>query len=70
MKLNAKSLQGQLDFQRARTEDMSKQLLNFQIQEGDSDYDVKQENGQLQAMVAHWIQHARTLEAKLGDMEQ
>jgi hypothetical protein len=45
MKLNAKSLQGQLDFQRARTEDMSKQLLNFQIQEGDSDYDVKQENG-------------------------
>ena len=70
MKLNAKSLQGQLDFQRARTEDMSKQLLNFQIQEGDSDYDVKQENGQLQAMVAHWIQHARTLEAKLGEMEQ
>ena len=45
MKLSAKSLQGQLDFQKARSEEMGKQLLNFQIQEGDSDYDVKQENG-------------------------
>ena len=24
----------------------------------------------MQAMVSHWIQHARTLEAKLGEMEQ
>ena len=47
MKTNAKSLQAQLDDQRAKTEDVRKQLTNYHIQEGDSDYDIKQENYQL-----------------------
>ena len=47
MKLNAKSLQSQLDHQREKAEVLSTQLTSHQIQEGDSDYDVKAENNQL-----------------------
>ena len=49
---------------------MQGQLLAYHVQEGDSEYNMKQENIQLQSMVQHYVMHAKKLEEKLEGMEQ
>ena len=42
-------------------------MTAYQVNEGDSNYDIKQENDQLKAMLSHWVQHAKALEKQVGE---
>ena len=44
---------------------MRDQLTSFQVNEADSNYDIKQENDQLKCMLSHWVQRAKALEDQL-----
>ena len=44
---------------------MRDQLTSFQVNEADSNYDIKQENDQLKCMLSHWVQRAKALENQL-----
>ena len=44
---------------------MQDQLTSFQVNEGDSNYDIKMENDGLKSMLSHWVQRAKLLEAQL-----
>ena len=59
MKLQAKSLQAQLDHERNRAELLLTQLESNQLQLNDSDFDVKTENCHLQKMVVQYHDQKR-----------
>ena len=61
----ANTLQAQLDFHKRRADEMRDQLTSFQVNEGDSNYDIKQENDQLKTMLSHWVQRAKALESQI-----
>ena len=69
MKSQAESLQAQLDFQRAKTQEFSNKLMSYEMREDDSDYQMKAEYERLQNMVAHWIQHSSQLEKKFAELK-
>ena len=62
MESRAKNLQAMLDFHRRRADEYRDQMTAYQVNEGDSNYDIKQENDQLKAMLSHYVQHAKALE--------
>ena len=67
MESRAKNLQAMLDFHRRRADEYRDQMTAYQVNEGDSNYDIKQENDQLKAMLSHWVQHAKALEKQVGE---
>ena len=46
---------------------MREKLTSFEVNEGDSNYDIKQENDQLKAMLSHWVQRAKALEKQVEE---
>ena len=70
MKKQAESLQSQLDFQRAKTQEFSNKLMSYEMRDDDSEYQMKTENTRLQNMVAHWIQHSSMLENKFAELRR
>ena len=67
MESRAKTLQALIDFHKRRADEMREKLTSFEVNEGDSNYDIKQENDQLKAMLSHWVQRAKALEKQVGD---
>ena len=67
MESRANNLQAMIDFHRGRANEAQDKLTSFQVNEGDSNYDIKQENDQLKAMLSHWVQHAKALEKQVGE---
>ena len=63
-RLNAK--QQQIDFHKTRADEYQDQLRAFQINEADSNYDIKVENDNLKSMLSHWVQRAKALENQLS----
>ena len=59
----ANTLQAQLDFHKRRADEMRDQLTSYHVNEGDSNYDIRQENDQLKTMLSHWVQRAKALES-------
>ena len=55
MESRAKNLQAMIDFHRGRANEAQDKLTSFQVNEGDSNYDIKQENDSLKAMLSHWV---------------
>jgi len=67
MESRAKGLQAQLDFHKRRADEYRDKLTSFEVNEGDSNYDIKVENDQLKAMLSHWVQRAKALEKQVED---
>ena len=63
----AKGLQAQLDFHKRRADEYRDKLTSFEVNEGDSNYDIKVENDQLKAMLSHWVQRAKALEKQVEE---
>lgn len=66
MEHQIKLLKEQLNLSKNRTLDLEKELLSFQINEGDSNYDVKMESCQLQRMCVDFHSRAMKAEEKLA----
>jgi chromosome segregation ATPase len=67
MESRAKTLQSLIDFLKRRADEMREKLTSFEVNEGDSNYDIKQENDQLKAMLSHWVQRAKALEKQVEE---
>lgn len=62
MERKIESLNQQVELHKTRGRDLEKQLLSFQVNEGDSDYSAKQETMQLQRMCVDFHERAREAE--------
>jgi hypothetical protein len=59
-----------LEHQTTRKEELENEVTRYFIQEGDSNYDAKEENQLLSNQVGHWLSYSRKLEGDLKDTKR
>jgi hypothetical protein len=69
-KIQTKCLKSKLEHQTTRKEELENEITRYFIQEGDSNYDAKEENQLLSNQVGHWLSYSRKLEADLEDTKR